>query len=130
MFVYIISHFPFYWAVFSLAALVFVTSNVMKAAWINVGGNPAPAGLFTASVFWVHVTFFTHIISGEPRFWLKTIFIGLSAFMYVMFFKTMRSDPGYIRTSDEAKKKVRGLVWLPNMIVLRIRSFSCTFSNS
>ncbi|KAM9554297.1 palmitoyltransferase ZDHHC13 [Guaruba guarouba] len=82
-----------------------------------------PTAFLLSSIFWMSVTwFFWFLPDGTGRILEITVILSMVGLLYY-FFKTWRTDPGYIKTSEKERKE--NIVALAEANCLDFRTF-CT----
>ncbi|MEE6498917.1 hypothetical protein FKM82_003252 [Ascaphus truei] len=90
----------------TLLALVIAGSQLFIRRFVSHNSQKyLPAVFFVSSIFWVFMTWFVCFLPdlAEAAFQMPFI-ISVSCLLY-FFYKTWRSDPGYIKASEEETKQ-------------------------
>jgi palmitoyltransferase len=101
--------------------------------------NVLPISIYLATKFWLYITFIIFLLPVIHPL-LTLIFSILSGCLYYNFYKTWRSDPGYVKTSLEERRKTiiemaehEGFdpSWFCSTCLVKkpIRSKHCSFCN-
>lgn len=108
----------------SLLACISITISLCARQFVGLNKlKYFPEAFMLGSIIWIAVTCFTWFL---PDF-SNTIsqlpfFVGMVGFLYY-FFKTVRADPGYIKTTEEERKM--NIITLAESSSLDLRTF-CT----
>ncbi|XP_075044544.1 palmitoyltransferase ZDHHC13 [Mixophyes fleayi] len=90
----------------TLLALVTAGSQLFTRRVVGPNSQKhLPAIFFISSVFWMFMTWFICFLPDLARATVQIPFV-LSAFLvFYYFYKTWRTDPGYVRSSEEERKQ-------------------------
>ncbi|XP_053576343.1 palmitoyltransferase ZDHHC13 isoform X2 [Bombina bombina] len=106
--------------------LVLVTSGLQFFTRRFISNNSQkhlPGIFFLSSVFWIFITWFICFLPYMAKAAFQVPFILCVSCLLYFFYKTWRSDPGYIKSSEEETKQT--IVTLAESGLLDFRTF-CT----
>jgi len=89
---------------FHEAACIFYFRTILTSSEVSM---VLPLAVSLATKFWVYVTsfaFFWPVIYSPVA---KLFFVVYTTFMWYFFYKTYKTDPGFIASPEDVKKKVR-----------------------
>nr|XP_033783914.1 palmitoyltransferase ZDHHC13 [Geotrypetes seraphini]XP_033783915.1 palmitoyltransferase ZDHHC13 [Geotrypetes seraphini] len=90
----------------SLLAILFVGIQLFIRRCISLKGQRyVPTVFFVSSIFWAFITCFVWLLPDMGALAFQVPFILSTVGLIYNFYKTWRTDPGYIKTTEEERKQ-------------------------